>query len=133
METSHPISNLVDAFLEAAQAVVASVDPENSHARPAELTYELDQVVSNYLDTHQLSPAHYDSIQQDVVNTIAHQFTEQASDQSGSLQLDQHGNAGLSDVISLLDHHYSLDLSHSSIDDSAFYSSECAAHPGGLG
>jgi len=133
MDTSHPISDLVDAFLEAAQAVVASVDPQNSHARPAELTYELDQVVSNYLDTHQLSPDHYDSIQQDVVNTIAHQFTDEASDQSGGLQLDQHGNACLSDVISLLDHHYSLDLSHSSIDNSDFYSSEGSAHLGGLG
>ena len=133
MDTSHPISDLVDVFLEAAQAVVASVDPQNSHARPAELTYELDQVVSNYLDTHQLSPDHYDSIQQDVVNTIAHQFTDEASDQSGGLQLDQHGNAGLSDVISLLDHHYSLDLSHSSIDNSDFYSSEGSAHLGGLG
>ena len=59
MDTSHPISDLVDAFLEAAQVVVASSDPEVSEARPAGLTYELDQVVSNYLDAHQLSSEHY--------------------------------------------------------------------------
>ena len=132
METSHPISDLVDAFLEAAQAVVASIDPESSNARPAELTYELDQVVSNYLDAHQLSPDHYDSIQQDVVNTIAHQFTDYASDQPVALQLDEHGNAGLTDVISLLDHHYSIDLPHQSIDETALFSPDVSAHHGGL-
>jgi hypothetical protein len=132
MEISHPISDLVDAYLEAAQAVVASIDPESSNARPAELTYELDQVVSNYLDAHQLSLDHYDAIQQDVVNTIAHQFNDDASDQPVALQLDEHGNAGLTCVISLLDHHYSLDLTHQSIDDNAFFSPDMSAHHGGL-
>lgn len=133
MEPSHPISDLVGAFLEAAQAVVASVDPANSDARPAELTYELDQVVSNYLDTHQLSPEHYDTIQQDVVNTIAHHFTDEAADQPLALHLDEHGNASLTDVISLLDHHYSADPLHPCIDEPAFLSADVSAHLGGLG
>jgi hypothetical protein len=134
MDTSHTISALVDAFLEAAQAVVASSDPEVSEARPAELTYELDQAVSNYLDVHQLSPEHYDAIHQDVVNTIANHLGDEASDHALSISLDEHGNAGLSDVITLLDHHYSdsVDLMHDPLDAVASFGVD-ASHNGGLG
>ena len=134
MDTSHPISDLVDAFLEAAQAVVASSDPEVSEARPAELTYELDQVVSNYLDAHQLSTEHYDAIHQDVVNTIAHHLGDDASDHAPAISLDEHGNAGLSDVITLIDHHYSdsFDLMHDPLGSVATFAVE-APHHGGLG
>ena len=119
MDSSHPISDLVDAFLEAAQAVVASSDPEISEARPAELTYELDQVVSNYLDTHELSTEHYDAIHQDVVNTIAHHFADDASGHASPFTFDEQGNAGLTDVISLLDQHFSVPFSllHDSLAD----------------
>ena len=108
----HPISDLVGAFLDAAQAVVTSIDPALSDVRPAELSYELDQVVSNYLDQHQLSPSHFEAIQQDVVNSIAHQITQDSSDTANAVQFDEDGNAGLHDVIALLDHHYAYDAFH---------------------
>ena len=108
----HPISDLVGAFLDAAQAVVSSSDPALSEVRPAELSYELDQVVSNYLDQHQLSPSHFEAIQQDVVNSIAHQITQESSDNANTVQFDDDGNAGLHDVIALLDHHYAYDAFH---------------------
>ena len=127
----HPISDLVGAFLEAAQAVVATADPSFSDARPAELTYELDQVVSHYLDAHQLSSEHYEAIQQDVVNSIAQHFNDDGSENGSTVHVDDQGNAGLADVITLLDHHYSQDLQHDSSDASAFLSD--SAHHGGLG
>ena len=127
----HPISDLVGAFLEAAQAVVAIADPSLGDARPAELTYELDQVVSHYLDAHQLSSEHYESIQQDVVNSIAQHFNDDGPEYGLTIHVDDQGNAGLADVISLLDHHYSQDLLHDSSDASAFLAE--SAHHGGLG
>ena len=104
--SDHPISDLVSAFLDAAQTVVSSSDPALSEVRPAELSYELDQVVSNYLDQHQLSHSHFEAIQQDVVNSIAHQITQDSSDNAYAVQFDEGGNAGLHDVIALLDNHY---------------------------
>jgi hypothetical protein len=109
----HPISDLVGAFLEAAQTVVASGEAVAEQHRPAELTYELDQVVSNYLDAHQLSTEHYDVIQQDVLNTIARQLAEESSratDTSHTQLFDHQGNAGLADLLTLLDHHVVGDL-----------------------
>lgn len=106
---THPISDLVGAFLDAVQSVVATLDPADSDVRPAELSYELDQVVSSYLDEHQLSPEHFDAIQQDIVNSIAHQITQGSSDQGNTVWFDEDGNAGLHDVISLLDQHYADD------------------------
>ena len=118
----HPISDLVGAFLDAAQAVVATIDPVHSEVRPAELSYELDQVVSNYLDQHQLSPEHFEAIQQDVVNSIAQNFDRgSAADHGPSILFDDQGNAGVHDVIALLDHHYSLDVHGDHLGESALF------------
>ena len=115
----HPISDLVGAFLDAAQAVVATLDPAHSDVRPAELSYELDQVVSNYLEQHQLSSQNFDAIQQDVVNSIAEHFNHDGSYHAPMIQFDEHGNAGLRDVITLLDHHYAYELQHDHFTDAA--------------
>ena len=124
----HPISDLVGAFLDAAQAVVSTFDPAQSDVRPAELSYELDQVVSNYLDDHQLSPEHFEAIQQDVVNSIAHQITQDSPVQSNSVPFDEDGNAGLHDVIALLDHHYAYESFHDHADPAGSLSD--LPHPG---
>ena len=105
LSTDHPIADLVGSFLEAAQAVVASEDPAWLEVRPAELTYELDQVVSHYLDAHQLSAEHYEAIQQDVVNSIAQHLAQEGLEPDSSNLFDPEGNAGLSDVLTLLDAH----------------------------
>lgn len=110
--SAHPISDLVVAFLDGAHALVASRDPSISEALSAELSYELDQVVSNYLDQHQLSPEHFEAIQQDVVNSIAHHISQASTDQQATVHFDEDGNAGLHDVIALLDRDYAYDAVH---------------------
>ena len=108
-QTEHPISELVDALLASVHMVAASDDVE-APMRPAEFVYEIDQLVSNYLSTNQLSSEQYDLIQQDVINTLAHQLVDDDSG-SGSTEFvfDEFGNAGLSEVASLLDDYCSSD------------------------
>ena len=118
----HPISDLVDAFLEAAQSVVSVADPELSEVRPAELSYELDQVVSTYLEDHQLSPELFESIQQEVVNNIAHQLSPDEAASGSPLGFDDEGNAGVTDVISYLDQHYGVDTQQVDYDPSSSFS-----------
>lgn len=103
---SHPISDLVGSFLDAAQSLLASPSGLVRDTLPAELTYELDQVVSHYLDVNELSPDCYHAIQQDVVNSLANDLLAEADHESGLIAFDDHGNAGLTDVISFLDQHY---------------------------
>ena len=108
MENLSPesIGSLVVGFLDAAQAVVAGADPATPQLRPAELTHELDQVVSHFLDDHQLSAEHHEALQQEVLNSIAqHLVDEGARTDDGSDLFDPDGNAGLVDVLSLLDQH----------------------------
>jgi hypothetical protein len=105
----HPIGDLVDALLEAVQSVVLATEENSSQARPAEFIYELDQVVSNYLDDHQISAEQFDSIQQDVVNSLAHQLVDDSIDDGSAHVFDDQGNASLTDVALLLDETYSFD------------------------
>ena len=132
LSTDHPIADLVGSFLEAAQAVVASEDPAWLEVRPAELTYELDQVVSHYLDAHQLSAEHHEAIQQDVVNSIAQHLVQEGVEAEGTSLFDPEGNAGLSDVLTLLDQHVVHSLASEPADDgSAFLHSAGGEHPMG--
>lgn len=111
MDTSeHPITDLVHHLLDAVQAVVSSDDAPAGSLRPAEFYYELDQVVSDYLDQNQLSAEQFESIQQQVINSIAHQFASDTQpDHPGTPVLDQHGNADLADVLAFLDQHTPAD------------------------
>lgn len=103
----HPISDLVGSFLEAAQTVLRSHDPEVLEAIPAELTYELDQIISGYLEAHQIEPVHFQQIQQDVVNSLAQSLLDEGSLSSETLVFDDYGNVDLSDVVASFDqlHH----------------------------
>ena len=103
---SATIGVLVDTFLEVAQALANSEEAVAPELRPAELSYELDQVVSHFLDDHQLSAEHHEALQQEVLNSIAqHLVDEGARTDDGSALFDPDGNAGLVDVLSLLDEH----------------------------
>jgi hypothetical protein len=121
--SDHPIADLVHQLLDAVQAVVAEARDSSSTASagslrpgPAEFCYELDSVISHYLDHNELSPSQYDHIQQQVVNTLAHHLSEDSSHPDGLLSLDHHGNADMADVFSLLDHHVSADLHYGGHD-----------------
>jgi hypothetical protein len=133
----HPIGDLVHQLLDAVQSVVAEADPSGSAAtssslRPAEFCYELDSVISQYLEHNALSPSQYDHIQQQVVNSLAHHLSGDgvlhggdgggdsfsAGDDSvdGHLARDHDGNADMANVLHLLDHHFSAELHASSHD-----------------
>jgi hypothetical protein len=126
----HPISDLVQSFLEAAQALVDSSDPVISDSRPAELSYELDQVVSTYLEDHQLSPALFESIQQDVLNTIADQFSDAVDGGLADLPWLEGGDAALNDVLAYLDQHLESDFGSAVPVDDVFGSVDSVEPPG---
>ena len=64
-----PITELVDQFLEMASS--PDVEPPGSDSRQAGLMYELDTLVSDYLDQNQLSSDEFHHLEQQVLNTIA--------------------------------------------------------------
>lgn len=100
----HAIADLVDAFFESVRSV-----PEiaNQEARHAELAHELDQVVSTYLEEHQLSSASYQHIQQDLLNTLAHDLVDQVDFPGDSnVRFDADGNADPAAVMAAMDHHF---------------------------
>jgi hypothetical protein len=98
------IANLIDAFF---TAVRASTDLHDQEARSAELVYELDQVVSTYLDEQGLSTDAYQLIQQDVLNTIAHDLISfQDSLDDFDVSFDAQGNADPSAVVAAMDQHF---------------------------
>jgi len=108
-QIEHPISELVDALLASVHLVAAS-DEVPEPFRPAEFVYEIDQLVSNYLSENHLSSEQYDLIQQDVINTLAHQLVDDdPAATSTEFVFDEFGNAGLSEVASLLDDYCSTD------------------------
>jgi hypothetical protein len=127
----HPIGDLVHQLLDAVQFVFAEADllesaDTSASLRPAEFCYELDSVISQYLEHNALSACEYDHIQKQVVNSLAHHLTGDGTlrdgDPSGGLlpaadchvdghlAHDQHGNADMADVLHLLDHHFSAEL-----------------------
>ena len=98
------ITGLIEAFFD---AVRASPDLADQEGRSAELVYELDQVVSTYLDDHELSADAYQLIQQDVLNTIAHDLADQHEDFADhEVSFDADGNADPSAVMAAIDHHF---------------------------
>lgn len=113
---SDVIAGLTENFFE---AVRSSPDLAAQEARPAELIYELDQVVSSYLDEQQLSSDAYQLIQQDVLNTIAHDLAEQYEDLAHlDVSFDAAGHADPAAVMAAMDHHFeSLFCSESLSDD----------------
>jgi hypothetical protein len=75
--------------------------------RPAEIAYELDQVVSTYLDEQGLSVDAYQLIQQDVLNTIAHDLiNQQDALDDCDVSFDADGNADPCAVVAAIDQHF---------------------------
>ena len=101
---SESIAGLIDSFFDALRVSSEASEPE---ARPAELAYELDQVVSSYLEDNALSPDAYQAIQQDVLNTIAQDLQDQFIDDAElAFSQDASGNVDGSEVLVALDIHY---------------------------
>jgi hypothetical protein len=112
---SDVIAGLTENFFE---AVRSSPDLAAQEARPAELIYELDQVVSSYLDEQQLSSDAYQLIQQDVLNTIAHDLAEQYEDLAHlDVSFDAAGHADPAAVMAAMDHHFEALFCSESLSD----------------
>ena len=109
------IAGLTENFFE---AVRSSPDLAAQEARPAELIYELDQVVSSYLDEQQLSSDAYQLIQQDVLNNIAHDLAEQYEDLAYlDVSFDAAGHADPAAVMAAMDHHFEALFCSESLSD----------------
>ena len=109
------IAGLIETFFE---AVRSSPDLAAQEARPAELVYELDQVVSSYLEEQQLSSDAYQLIQQDVLNNIAHDLAEQPQELADlDVSFDAAGNADPAAVMAAMDHHFEALFSLESFSD----------------
>lgn len=98
------IANLIEAFF---TAVRASPDVHGQVGRSAELVYELDQVVSTYLDEQGLSSDAYQLIQQDVLNTIARDLINHPDSLDHvDVSFDAEGNASPFAVVAAMDQHF---------------------------
>ena len=99
------ITELVDQFLEMASS--PEVEPPGSDSRQAGLMYELDTLVSDYLDQHQLSSDEFHHLEQQVLNTIAEDLINEseALNENDSLDLtqDELGNFDAESVFTALD------------------------------
>ena len=81
------VTELVDQFLEMASS--PDVEPPGSDSRQAGLMYELDTLVSDYLDQNQLSTDEFHHLEQHVLNTIAEDLINEseALNENDSLDL----------------------------------------------
>ena len=99
------ITELVDQFLEMASS--PDIEPPGSDSRQAGLMYELDTLVSDYLDQNQLSTDEFHHLEQQVLNTIAEDLINEseALNENDSLNLtqDELGNFDAESVFTALD------------------------------
>ena len=99
------ITELVDQFLEMASS--PDIEPLGSDSRQAGLMYELDTLVSDYLDQNQLSTDEFHHLEQQVLNTIAEDLINEseALNENDSLDLtqDELGNFDAESVFTALD------------------------------
>ena len=99
------ITELVDQFLEMASS--PDIEPPGSDSRQAGLMYELDTLVSDYLDQNQLSTDEFHHLEQQVLNTIAEDLINEseALNENDSLDLtqDELGNFDAESVFTALD------------------------------
>ena len=100
-----PITELVSQFLDMARS--QNIEPLGSVARQAGLMYELDTLVSDFLDQNQLSADEFHHLEQQVLNTIAEDLINEseALNENDSLDLtqDELGNFDAESVFTALD------------------------------
>ncbi|AII48939.1 hypothetical protein KR52_07265 [Synechococcus sp. KORDI-52] len=93
---------MVDQFLEVARN--GGNEPPGSETRQADLMYELDSLVSDFLDENQLDANEFSSIEQQVLNSIAEDLINEETE-TNALEMDQDelGNFDAGSVFSALD------------------------------
>ena len=66
------ITDVVSQFLDMARG--AEIDSPGTSTRQAGLMYELDSLVSDFLDQNQISSDEYNSLEQQVLNSMAEEL-----------------------------------------------------------
>ena len=104
------ITDVVSQFLDMARG--AEIDSPGTSTRQAGLMHELDSLVSDFLDQNQISSEEYNSLEQQILNSVAEELILD-SDHHDSLDLraDDQGNYDAESVMAAID----LDLS--AVDD----------------
>ncbi len=113
---SEPVSLLVESFLDSISCIDSS-ELSSDGSLYATLMYEVDSVVSEYLDNNNLASLDYVDMQQHFINTVAQELISETSDDDtfSELTSDEFGNYVLDDVFAALEsygsHHIDLSLS----------------------
>ena len=106
-----PITELVSQFLDMARN--SEIEPPGSGARQAGLMYELDTLVSDFLDQNQMSGDEFHNLEQKVLNSIAEDLIGESNENDSlSLDHDELGNFDAESVFTALD----LSLMETSIE-----------------
>ena len=96
------IPELVTQFLDTARG--SGADYLDSVTRQADLMYELDTLVSDFLDQNQMSGEEFHNLEQEVLNSIAEDLiSERNENDSISLDHDELGNFDAESVFTALD------------------------------
>jgi len=105
---SESISDLVNQFLDLSRS--PEMETSESLGSHLGLMYELDSLVSNFLDQNQLSADQFNAIEQQVLNSLAEDVILEADVESSSFELamDDQGNYDADAVLTALDL-YNLD------------------------
>ena len=98
-----PITELVSQFLDMARN--SEIEPPGSGARQAGLMYELDTLVSDFLDQNQMSGDEFHNLEQQVLNSIAEDLISDSNENNSLLALDHDelGNFDAESVFTALD------------------------------
>lgn len=96
------VSDLVEKFLDVAQET--AIDMSNTGSRQAELMYELDTLVSDFLDQNQLSSNEFNALEQQVLNSIAEGLIHEDNQREASdLDHDDNGDFLAESVFTAID------------------------------
>ena len=97
-----PITELVSQFLDMAKN--SEIEPPGSGARQAGLMYELDTLVSDFLDQNQMSGDEFHNLEQQVLNSIAEDLISDSNENDSlALDHDELGNFDAESVFTALD------------------------------
>ena len=97
-----PITELVSQFLDMARN--SEIEPPGSGARQAGLMYELDTLVSDFLDQNQMSGDEFHNLEQQVLNSIAEDLISDSNENDSlALDHDELGNFDADSVFTALD------------------------------
>ena len=97
---SESITELVASFLESSRN--ADAHGHQGTFRQANWMYELDELVSDFLDHHALSTDDFHAIEQQVLNSLAEELM-QNDPESFAMEADNQGNFNAESIFSALD------------------------------